>query len=146
MDESIRLLVQLARERHVAERRDTMFRGEKINNTEERAVLHVALRALRGLHIPIDGHDVVPDLHAVMDEMADFAKKVRSSKWNGQTGARIKNVINIGIGGSCLGPERAYQGAAGGAVRAQRLRARRGDSFDQWGVELGTGKRRPTFS
>ena len=111
-DETIRLLLQLAKERGVAERRDAMFRGEKINITEKRAVLHVALRAARGTQIKVDGADVVPEVHAVLDKMAAFSDRVRSGEWKGHTGKRIKNVINIGIGGSYLGPEMAYLGAA----------------------------------
>ncbi len=105
---TIDLLVQLAKERGVEARRDAMFRGEKINITEKRAVLHVALRAPKGMSINVDGRDVVPDVHAVLDKMADFANRVRSGQWQGHTGKRIKNVINIGIGGSYLGPEMAY--------------------------------------
>jgi glucose-6-phosphate isomerase len=105
---TIDLLVQLARERGVEARRDAMFRGEKINITEKRAVLHVALRAPKGMSIKVDGRDVVPDVHAVLDQMADFANRVRRGEWQGHTGKRIKNVINIGIGGSYLGPEMAY--------------------------------------
>jgi hypothetical protein len=85
-----------------------MFRGEKINQTEKRAVLHVALRAPRGTSIRVDGHDVVLDVHTVLDKMTDFANRVRSGQWLGHTGKRIKNVINVGIGGSYLGPEMAY--------------------------------------
>jgi glucose-6-phosphate isomerase len=107
-DETLQLLLHLAAERGVAERRDAMFRGEKINITEKRAVLHVALRAPRGEVIKVDGHDVVPDVHDVLDRMAEFADKVRSGAWTGHTGKRIKNVINVGIGGSYLGPEMAY--------------------------------------
>lgn len=108
-DETMQLLLHLAQERGVTERRDAMFRGEKINITEKRAVLHVALRAPCGEVIEVDGHDVVPDVHAVLDRMADFADKVRSGAWTGHTGKRIKNVINVGIGGSYLGPEMAYR-------------------------------------
>jgi glucose-6-phosphate isomerase len=107
-EETVALLVDLAKERKVAERRDAMFRGEKINVSENRAVLHVALRAPRDEVIAVDGHNVVPDVHAVLDRMAAFADKVRSGAWTGHTGKRIKNVINIGIGGSYLGPEMAY--------------------------------------
>jgi len=107
--ETIKLLLNLAKERGVAERRDAMFRGEKINNTEKRAVLHVALRAPRGTHIEVDGRDVVPEVHDVLDRMATFSDKIRSGAWTGHTGKRIKNVINIGIGGSYLGPEMAYR-------------------------------------
>ncbi len=106
--ETIALLADLAKERKIAERRDAMFRGEKINVSENRAVLHVALRAPRDEAIEVDGHNVVPDVHAVLDRMAAFADKVREGKWVGHTGKRIKNVINIGIGGSYLGPEMAY--------------------------------------
>src|ERR1700685_598896 len=107
-DETISLLVQLARERGVEERRDAMFHGDKIKITEKRAVLHVALRAPRGTKIEVDGKDVVADVHAVLDKMAAFSNRVRSGEWKGHTGKRIKNVINIGIGGSYLGPEMAY--------------------------------------
>ena len=107
-DETVRLLVQLAKERGVADRRDAMFRGEKINITEGRAVLHVALRAPRGTQIKVDGVDVVPEVHAVLDKMAAFSDRVRSGEWKGHTGKGIKNVINVGIGGSYLGPEMAY--------------------------------------
>ncbi len=107
-DETVSLLAKLAKERKVAERRDAMFRGDKINVSENRAVLHVALRAPRDEVIEVDGHNVVPDVHAVLDRMSAFAEKVRSGAWVGHTGKRIKNVINIGIGGSYLGPEMAY--------------------------------------
>ena len=108
-DETIGLLVRLAAECGVAERRDAMFRGEKINVTENRAVLHVALRAPKGASILVDGHDVVPDVHAVLDKMAAFSERVRSGAWTGHTGRRIRNVINVGIGGSDLGPVMAYE-------------------------------------
>jgi glucose-6-phosphate isomerase len=107
-DETLRLLVRLARERGLTERRDAMFRGEKINVSEGRAVLHVALRAPRGSHLFVDGRDVVPEVHAVLDQMAAFAESVRRGEWKGHTGKRIRNVINIGIGGSYLGPAMAY--------------------------------------
>ena len=107
-DETMSLLVQLARERGVADRRDAMFRGEKINITEKRAVLHVALRAPRGLQITVDGKDVVADVHAVLGKMAAFSDRIRNGDWKGHTGKRIRNVINIGIGGSYLGPEMAF--------------------------------------
>jgi glucose-6-phosphate isomerase len=107
-DETMKLLVGLARERGVEARRDAMFRGEKINITEQRAVLHVALRAPRGTKIEVDGKDVVAEVHEVLDRMAAFSNRVRSGEWKGHTGKRIKTVINIGIGGSYLGPEMAY--------------------------------------
>jgi len=108
-EETVRLLVNLAKECGVAQRRDAMFRGEKINVSENRAVLHVALRAPRGAVIEVDGHNVVPDVHGVLDRMAVFANKIRDGSWTGQTGRRMKNFINIGIGGSYLGPEMAYR-------------------------------------
>ncbi|MCW6511754.1 glucose-6-phosphate isomerase [Lichenifustis flavocetrariae] len=108
-DETLRLLLALAAERGVAERRDAMFAGETINTTERRAVLHVALRAPRGTRIEVDGTDVVPEVHKVLDAMADFANRLRSGASTGHTGKRIRNVINIGIGGSFLGPEMAYR-------------------------------------
>ena len=106
-DETLRLLLDLARSSGVAARRDAMFAGEKINVTEQRAVLHVALRAPRGARIVVDGEDVVPRVHAVLDRMADFAGRVRSGAWTGFTGRPIRNVVNIGIGGSDLGPAMA---------------------------------------
>jgi glucose-6-phosphate isomerase len=108
-DETLTLLRQLAEESGLRQRIDAMFRGEKINVTENRAVLHVALRAPRGTSIVVDGKDVVPDVHAVLDKMADFTNRVRSGAWKGHTGKRIRNVINIGIGGSDLGPVMAYE-------------------------------------
>ena len=108
-DETIQLLVQLAEESGVRQRIDAMFRGEKINVTENRAVLHVALRAPRGTSIVVDGEDVMPQVHAVLDRMADFSNRVRSGEWKGHTGKRIRNIINIGIGGSDLGPVMAYE-------------------------------------
>ncbi len=108
-DETVRLLLDLARARGVAERRDAMFSGEKINVSEGRAVLHVALRAPRSEKILVDGKDVVPEVHEVLDRMAAFADKVRSGEWKGHSGKRIRTVVNIGIGGSYLGPEMAYR-------------------------------------
>ncbi|MEJ5246157.1 MAG: glucose-6-phosphate isomerase [Caldilinea sp.] len=108
-DETLRLLVQLAEECGLRERIDAMFRGEKINVTENRAVLHVALRAPRDAHIYVDGEDVVPEVHAVLDRMSEFSRRVRSGEWKGFTGKRIRNVVNIGIGGSDLGPVMAYE-------------------------------------
>ena len=107
-DETLQLLLALVEERGVARRRDAMFAGEKINATERRAVLHVALRAPRGDRIAVDGADVVPGVHAVLDAMADFATRLRGGTLKGHTGKRIRNVVNIGIGGSYLGPEMAY--------------------------------------
>ncbi len=107
--ETLTLLVNLAEESHLRERIDAMFNGEKINITEDRAVLHVALRAPKSARIIVDGKDVVPDVHAVLDKMAAFADRVRSGEWKGFTGHPIKNVINIGIGGSDLGPVMAYE-------------------------------------
>ena len=106
--ETMGLLLDLAKERGIAERRDAMFRGERINVSENRAVLHVALRAPRDEVIELDGHNVVPDVHEVLDRMAAFADKVRDGSWTGHTGKCIRNVVNIGIGGSYLGPEMAY--------------------------------------
>ena len=108
-DETLSLLVQLADESGLRARIDAMFRGDKINITEDRAVLHVALRAPRDASIVVDGKNVVPDVHAVLDKMADFANRVRGGQWLGHTGKRIKNVVNIGIGGSDLGPVMAYE-------------------------------------
>ena len=108
-DETLKLLVQLAEESGLREKIDAMFRGDKINITENRAVLHVALRAPKGTSIVVDGEDVVPPVHAVLDKMSGFAKRVRSGAWKGHTGKRIKNVVNIGIGGSDLGPVMAYE-------------------------------------
>ncbi|MDH6110582.1 glucose-6-phosphate isomerase [Kitasatospora sp. MAP12-15] len=108
-DETLELLRLLAQARGVAELRDAMFRGEKINITEDRAVLHTALRAPRGAVVEVDGENVVPAVHAVLDKMAAFADRVRSGEWKGHTGKRIKTVVNIGIGGSDLGPAMAYE-------------------------------------
>lgn len=107
--ETLKLLVQLAEECQLRDRIDAMFRGDKINITENRAVLHVALRALRGSSIVVDGENVVPGVHEVLDKMADFADRVRSGAWKGHTGKAICNVVNIGIGGSDLGPVMAYE-------------------------------------
>ena len=107
--QTLKLLLQLAKESGVRQRIDAMFGGEKINTTEKRAVLHVALRAPKGASIVVDGKNVVPEVHAVLDKMADFARRVRSGEWKGHTGKRIRNVINIGIGGSDLGPVMAYE-------------------------------------
>jgi glucose-6-phosphate isomerase len=106
---TLKLLLQLAEESGLRARIDAMFRGDKINITEKRAVLHVALRAPKGEKILVDGEDVVPGVHAVLDKMAGFSNRVRSGEWKGHTGKRIRNVINIGIGGSDLGPVMAYE-------------------------------------
>jgi len=108
-DETLELLVQLAEESGLRARIDAMFKGEKINITENRAVLHVALRAPKGATITVDGENVVPKVHAVLDKMADLSDRVRSGTWKGYTGKPIRNVINIGIGGSDLGPVMAYE-------------------------------------
>jgi glucose-6-phosphate isomerase len=107
--ETLRLLFQLAEESGLRTRIDAMFSGEKINITEKRAVLHVALRAPKNASILVDGKNVVPEVHSVLDKMADFSNRVRSGEWKGYTGKRIRNVINIGIGGSDLGPVMAYE-------------------------------------
>jgi len=108
-DETLGLLIDLARECGLAERRQAMFDGQKINRTEMRAVLHTALRAPKEAHILVDGVDVVPDVQLVLEKMASFADRVRDGTWTGHTGKRIRNVINIGIGGSDLGPVMAYE-------------------------------------
>ncbi|MGY1543822.1 glucose-6-phosphate isomerase [Streptomyces sp. MN6] len=116
-DETLRLLRELAAATDVSGLRDAMFRGERINTTEDRAVLHTALRAPRDAVVEVDGENVVPAVHAVLDRMADFAGRVRSGEWTGHTGRRIRNVVNIGIGGSDLGPAMAYE-----ALRAYTAR------------------------
>ena len=121
-DETLRLLLQLAEESGLRARIDAMFRGEKINVTEKRAVLHVALRAPRGSSIVVDGKNVVPEVHAVLDRMADFSNRVRSGEWKGHTGKRIRNVINVGIGGSDLGPVMAYEALKFYSDRAMTFR------------------------
>ncbi|MGH8208134.1 MAG: glucose-6-phosphate isomerase, partial [Steroidobacteraceae bacterium] len=108
-DTTLELLVQLAEQSGLRERIDAMFRGERINVTENRAVLHVALRAPQSASIVVDGENVVPQVHAVLDRMSDFTSRLRSGEWQGHTGKRIRNVVNIGIGGSDLGPVMAYQ-------------------------------------
>jgi glucose-6-phosphate isomerase len=107
--DTLKLLLDLAEESGLRESIGAMFSGEKINITEKRAVLHVALRAPRGASIVVDGEDVVPQVHAVLDKMAAFSERVRSGEWKGHTGKRIRNVVNIGIGGSDLGPVMAYE-------------------------------------
>jgi glucose-6-phosphate isomerase len=121
-DETLKLLLQLAEECGLQGRIDAMFRGEKINITENRAVLHVALRAPRGASIIVDGENVVPAVHEVLDKMADFSNRVRSGEWKGHTGKRIRNIINIGIGGSDLGPVMAYEALKHYSERALNFR------------------------
>src|SRR5467141_157961 len=121
-DETLHLLLQLAHESGLRDRIDAMFRGDKINVSEKRAVLHVALRAPRGASILHDGQNVVPEVHAVLDKMADFADRLRGGAWTGHTGKRIRNVINIGIGGSDLGPVMAYEALKHYSERAMTFR------------------------
>jgi len=121
-DETIRLLLQLAEQSGLQSRIEAMLRGEKINVTEKRAVLHVALRAPRGTSIVVDGENVVPKVHSVLDKMADFSDRVRSGAWKGHTGKRIRNVINIGIGGSDLGPVMAYEALKDYSERSMTFR------------------------
>ena len=121
-DETLDLLVQLARQAGLPERIEAMFRGDKINVTEHRAVLHVALRAPKGTSIVVDGENVVPQVHAVLDRMTTFCERVRSGEWKGHTGKRIRNVINIGIGGSDLGPVMAYEALKYYSDRAMTFR------------------------
>jgi glucose-6-phosphate isomerase len=121
-DERIGLLLELAQECGLRERIDAMFRGEKINISEKRAVLHVALRAPRGAEIRVDGRNVVPEVHEVLDKMSDFAGRVRGGVWLGHTGKRIRNVVNIGIGGSDLGPVMAYEALKHYSERSMRFR------------------------
>jgi glucose-6-phosphate isomerase len=121
-DQTLKLLLQLAEESGLRARIDSMFRGEKINLTEKRAVLHVALRAPKGAVIIVDGENVVPQVHAVLDKMANFSGRVRSGAWLGHTGKRIRNVINIGIGGSDLGPVMAYEALKHYSERAMTFR------------------------
>jgi len=121
-DETLKLLIQLAEESGLRDRIEAMFRGVKINITENRAVLHVALRAPKGASIVVDGTNVVPEVHAVLDKMADFSNRVRSGTWLGHTGKRIRNIINIGIGGSDLGPVMAYEALKHYSERALTFR------------------------
>jgi glucose-6-phosphate isomerase len=121
-DETLGLLLQLAGESGLRDHIDAMFRGDKINVSEKRAVLHVALRAPRGASIVHDGQNVVPEVHAVLDKMADFANRLRGGAWTGHTGKRIRNVINIGIGGSDLGPVMAYEALKHYSERAMTFR------------------------
>jgi glucose-6-phosphate isomerase len=121
-DETLRLLVQLAEESGLRSQIDAMFRGDKINFTEKRSVLHVALRAPKGTSILVDGENVVPLVHSVLDKMTEFCVRVRSGEWKGHTGKRIRNVINIGIGGSDLGPVMAYEALKHFSERAMTFR------------------------
>jgi len=121
-DETVKLLIGLAEESGLQSRIEAMFRGEKINATEKRAVLHVALRAPKEAPIVVDGENVVPQVHAVLDKMAQFSDRVRSGEWKGHTGKRIRNVINIGIGGSDLGPVMAYEALKHYSDRAMTFR------------------------
>src|SRR3984885_7173318 len=121
-DETLQLLLQLAEESGLRTRIDAMFHGEKINVTEKRAVLHVALRAPQGTSIVVDGKNVVPEVHAVLDRMASFSNRVRTGEWKGHTGKRIRNVINVGIGGSDLGPVMVYEALKHYSDRAMTFR------------------------
>jgi glucose-6-phosphate isomerase len=121
-DETLALLCRLAEESSLRQRIDAMFRGDKINLTENRAVLHVALRAPRGTSIVVDGRDVVPEVHAGLDAMTDFSNRVRSGAWTGHTGKRIRHIVNIGIGGSDLGPVMAYEALKHYSGRAMTFR------------------------
>src|SRR5271169_5535465 len=121
-DKTLKLLLELAKESGLRERIDAMFRGDKINITENRAVLHVALRVPKGASVVVDGTNVVPEVHAVLDKMADFSNRVRSGAWLGHTGKRIRNIINIGIGGSDLGPVMAYEALKHYSERALTFR------------------------
>ena len=121
-DETLELLLRLAQEAELQSKIDAMFRGEKINVTENRAVLHTALRAPRDASIVVDGENVVPKVHAVLDKMANFSDRVRNGEWKGHTGKRIRNVVNIGIGGSDLGPVMAYEALKAYSDRAMTFR------------------------
>ena len=121
-EETLKLLLQLAEESGLGSRIHAMFSGEKINITEKRAVLHVALRAPRGASIIVDGENVVPQVHAVLDKMADFSNRIRSGAWRGHTGKSIRNIVNIGIGGSDLGPVMAYEALRHYSERALTFR------------------------
>jgi glucose-6-phosphate isomerase len=121
-DETLKLLVQLAEESGLRQHIESMFKGEKINRTENRAVLHVALRAPKGAFIAVDGSNVVPAVHEVLDRMADFSNRVRGGEWKGHTGKRIRNVINVGIGGSDLGPVMAYEALRNYSDRSMTFR------------------------
>jgi glucose-6-phosphate isomerase len=121
-DETLKLLIELAEQSGLRARIDAMFRGEKINATENRAVLHVALRAPKGASIIVDSKNVVPEVHAVLDKMAEFANRIRSGQWKGHSGKLIRNIVNIGIGGSDLGPVMAYEALKYYSERAMTFR------------------------
>jgi glucose-6-phosphate isomerase len=121
-DQTLELLIQLAEESGLRDRIEAMFRGDKINITENRAVLHVALRAPKGTYIVVDGENIVPQVHTVLGKMADFSNRVRSGEWKGHTGKRIRNIVNIGIGGSDLGPVMAYEALRHYSERALTFR------------------------
>ena len=121
-DETLALLLQLAEQSGLRARIDAMFGGEKINVSEKRAVLHVALRAPKGQSILVDGEDVLPQVHSVLDRMADFSNRVRGGAWRGHTGKPIRNIVNIGIGGSDLGPVMAYEALKHYSDRAMTFR------------------------
>src|SRR5678815_507891 len=121
-DETLSLLVKLAEESGLRERIDAMFSGEHINVSENRAVLHTALRAPKGASVRVDGENVVPQVHAVLGKMSEFANRVRNGDWKGHTGQRIRNVVNIGIGGSDLGPVMAYEALKSYSERAMTFR------------------------
>ena len=121
-DQTLELLIQLAEESGLRDRIEAMFRGDKINITENRAVLHVALRAPKGKYIVVDGENIVPQVHTVLGKMADFSNRVRSGEWKGHTGKRIRNIVNIGIGGSDLGPVMAYEALRHYSERALTFR------------------------
>ena len=121
-DETLKLLLALAEDVGLRAKIDAMFRGDKINVTEKRAVLHVALRAPRGTSIMVDGENVVPGVHEVLDRMAEFSARIRDGSWKGHTGKRIRNVVNIGIGGSDLGPVMAYEALKHYSDRALTMR------------------------
>src|SRR5271165_2296320 len=121
-DETMRLLLRLAIDSRLPERIEAMFAGEKVNFTEKRAALHTALRSLQGMSVFVDGENVVPKVHAVLDRMAKFAASVRDGEWLGHTGKRMRNVVNIGIGGSDLGPVMAYEALRSYSERALTFR------------------------
>src|SRR5438046_2131876 len=121
-DETLKLLFELAKESGLRAAIDGMFRADKINTTENRAVLHVALRAPKEASITVDGQNVVPEVHAVLEKMEDFSNRVRNGAWKGHSGKRIRNVINIGIGGSDLGPVMAYEALKHYSDRAMTFR------------------------